>query len=177
MCGKDFKSFVWERNPMIPRFALGPIRHTTFVSQKHTLLSSRGILYLCQNFIKLALLFVALFWATKKKKDDDSVSIVTKGIQFLSAGVGCVTFTTGRGHHFTGDLPEQLGAKQCDQMELGCITGISLLTGQWGRFYSVGKFFHSGQNRHTSMLSNERTKKTHTHSDTQMQRACWVCCL
>lgn len=47
------------------------------------------------------------------------VSIVTKGIQFYSASVGCVTFTAGRGHHFTGDLPGQLGAEQCDQMELG----------------------------------------------------------
>lgn len=90
------------------------------------------------------------------------VSIVTKGIQFFSAGVGCVTFTAGRGHHFTGDLPGQLGAEQCDQMELGRITSISLLTGPQGGFYSVGKFLHSGGKRHSGGRSKKLTK-THTH--------------
>lgn len=104
------------------------------------------------------------------------VSIVTKGIQFYSAGVGCVTFTAGRGHHFTGDLPGQLGAEQCDQMELGWITRISLLTGLQGGFYRVGTFLYSAGKRHTGRRS--KNTDTHIHTDTQNygERAeCVVC--
>lgn len=105
------------------------------------------------------------------------VSIVTKGIQFYRAGVGCVTFTAGRGHHFTGDLPGQLGAQQRDQMELGWITSISLLTGLQGGFYRVGKFLYSAGQRHTGSRSKKTDTHRHTYTHTKLRRACWVCCL
>jgi len=41
------------------------------------------------------------------------------GILFCNNGVGLVTFTAYRGHHFTGDLTEQLDQEDCVQMELG----------------------------------------------------------
>lgn len=41
------------------------------------------------------------------------------GILLFSNGAGLVTFTADRGHHFTGDLAEQLDEAECGQMELG----------------------------------------------------------
>lgn len=41
------------------------------------------------------------------------------GVQFFNNCAGLVTVNADRGHHFTGDLTEQLEQEQCDQMELG----------------------------------------------------------
>lgn len=41
------------------------------------------------------------------------------GILCCNNGVGLVTLSADRGHHFTGDLTEQLDQEECGQMELG----------------------------------------------------------
>lgn len=47
------------------------------------------------------------------------LSSLSVGILFCNNGEGLVTFTADRGHHFTGDLTEQLDQEECGQMELG----------------------------------------------------------
>lgn len=41
------------------------------------------------------------------------------GILVCNNGVGLVTFSVDRGHHFTGDLTEQLDQEERGHVELG----------------------------------------------------------
>lgn len=81
-------------------------------------------------------------------------STQSAGSLLCNNGVEPVTFSADRGHHFTGDLTEQLDREECGQMELGWIVNISLLTSQLSKFYNEAWFLQSA---HTH---------THTHRDT-----------